>query len=212
MRNVFFLVTLCISHSLFSQDDIPDYRPKRDRFVSLQDKDIRADLATFTMAGIDESISKLPLNKIPLVELQKDYAIYKGNDVTVTVKTGIFDPSAHKLLYYDEKWLVKIDNKGFFGNYGKIPRVNIKSVTVRIGQDSVNIPHEAFFDLYNPSFMYKDAGGTQRSLNGVYLSNDKRKIYIYMLSMDDRGSYEVTWVIQDKQYIRRVVDFGFMTQ
>jgi len=33
-----------------------------------------------------------------------------------------------------------------------------------------------------------------------------------MLSMDDRGSYEVTWVIQDKQYIRRVVDFGFMTQ
>jgi len=212
MRFTFFLVTLCLSLSVFSQDDIPDYRPKRDRFVTVQDKDVRNDLATFTMAGIDESVAKLPLNKVPLVELQKDYAIYKNADVTVTVKTGIFDPSVHKLLYYDEKWLVKIDNKGYFGNYGKIPRTIMKSVVVQIGKDSVSVPHDALFDLYNPSFMYKDAGGTQRSLNGVYLSNDKRRVYIYMLSMDDRGSYEVTWVIQDKQYLRRVVDWGFQTQ
>lgn len=212
MKRLFFLLTLCINLSAHSQDDIPDYRPKRDRFASVQEQAIRFDLSSFTMAGIDESISKLPLNKIPLVELQKDYAIYKGNNITVTVKMGIFDPSVHKLMYYDEKWLVKIDGKGFFGNYGKIPRTNIQSVTVTINKDTVNLPKEAFFDLYNPSFMYKDAGGTQRSLNSVYLSNDGHRIYIYMLCPDDRGSYEVTWVLQDKQYLRRVVDFGFLKQ
>jgi len=212
MKMIFAAFCLCINLSALSQEDMPDYRPKRDKFTSIQDKDIRNDLASFTMAGIDESISKLPLNKIPLVELQKDHVIYKGDDITVTLTTGIFDPSAHKLLYFDEKWLVKIDGKGFFGNYGKIPRNNIKSVVVTIGKDSIVVPTEAYFDLYNPSFMYKDAGGTQRSLNSVYVSNDKRKIYIYMLSLDDRGSYEVTWIIQDKKYLRRVVDFGFMKQ
>jgi hypothetical protein len=30
-----------------------------------------------------------------------------------------------------------------------------------------------------------------------------------MLNKDEYGSYEVTWVIQDNKYLRRVIDFGF---
>ena len=78
-----------------------------------------------------------------------------------------------------------------------------------IDKDTVAIPPAAYFDLYHPNFTYSQSG-SQKSYNGVYVSNDKRTVYIYMLNRDDLGSYEVTWVIQDKQYLRRVVDFGFL--
>jgi hypothetical protein len=51
-----------------------------------------------------------------------------------------------------------------------------------------------------------------KSYNKVFVSPDKKKVYIYMLNRDNLGSYEVTWVIQDKKYLRRVVDFGFLKQ
>jgi hypothetical protein len=34
-------------------------------------------------------------------------------------------------------------------------------------------------------------------------------MYVYMLNRDDTGSYEITWVIQDRKYLRRVLDYGF---
>jgi hypothetical protein len=44
----------------------------------------------------------------------------------------------------------------------------------------------------------------------VYRSADGKRIYIYMLKRETGGSYEVTWVIQDKKYLRRIIDFGFL--
>jgi hypothetical protein len=79
-----------------------------------------------------------------------------------------------------------------------------------IGKDSVAIPPAAYADLYEPDFTYRDGAGQIKSYNKVYISPDKKKIYIYMLNRDEAGSYEVTWVIQDKKYLRRVVDFGFL--
>jgi hypothetical protein len=90
----------------------------------------------------------------------------------------------------------------------KAPKTTIENVTVVIDQDTVPIPATAFYDLYNPIFTV-DEGGVQKSNNKVYLSADGRKVYVYMLKQEAGGSYEVTWVIQDKKYLRRVVDFGF---
>jgi hypothetical protein len=77
------------------------------------------------------------------------------------------------------------------------------------GADTLNLPKEAFTDLYNPIFSYTE-NGVQKYINNVYLSADGRNVYIYMLKREAGGSYEVTWVIQDGKYIRRVVDFGFL--
>jgi hypothetical protein len=113
--------------------------------------------------------------------------------------------------YADEekKYLTKIDKKAYYGNYGAVPRTQITAINVMVDKDTVAIPPTAYFDLYNPQFTYAE-GSNQKSYNGVYLSPDKRNIYIYMLSRDTNGSYEVTWVIQDKKYLRRVVDYGFL--
>jgi hypothetical protein len=110
---------------------------------------------------------------------------------------------------FSEKHLVKIDGKPYYGgNYGEQPHTTIEAVTVIVGKDTVPIPATAYFDLYDPKFSFNQSGAT-RTRNAVYLSNDKHTFYIYMLSVDNGGS-EFTWVIRDKQYLRRVVDFGFL--
>ena len=196
---------------LHAQDpDIPDYRSKKDNFAKMQEKDIRNDLSSFVIAGIDESMGKPTLRSIPMKDYGTNFMTFEGENIRVTVKTGLFVPAKHKLSLYEEKHLVRIDSKPFYGSFGTVPKTTIESITVLIGKDTVSIPPTAFFDLYNPSFSYRDASGTELSLNAVYLSPDYRKIYIYMLNRERTGTYEVTWVIQDKKYLRRVVDFGLL--
>jgi len=58
----FVLIQLALNSNA---QDFPDYRSKRDNLAKIPQKDVKADLATFTLAGIDESIGKLPLRSIP---------------------------------------------------------------------------------------------------------------------------------------------------
>lgn len=215
MRTIFLFASLLTSICLSAQDrEYPDFRSKKENFLRMQEKDIRADLASFTMGGMEESMGKGKLASIPATDYGSDYITFKGkdlrgNDVQVTIRSAGFDQSKHKLQYYNKKNLLRIDGKPYYGNYGEVPSTQVASVTVLIGKDTVAIPATAYFDLYEPDFTYMD-GGVIKSYNKVYLSPDKSKIYIYMLNRDTEGSYEVTWVIKDKQYIRRVVDFGFL--
>ena len=210
MRNSFILLLMLTCFTTMAQDDNPDGRSKKDNFAKMREKDLRGDIAAFAMAGLDESVGKMPLKSIPMTEYTNNFMKFEGNNVSVGIKSAIFNPAKHKLAYYEETFLVKIDGKAYFGNYGKVPKTQIESITILVGKDTVAIPTTAYFDLYNPSFAYKDASGTERTLNSVFFSPDKRTMYIYMLNKEDKGSYEVTWVIQDKKYLRRVVDFNLL--
>ncbi len=67
------------------------------------------------------------------------------------------------------------------------------------------MPAAAFSDLYEPLFMYRD-GSVSKTHEGVYESADKKTVYVYMLNKEGNNYYEVTWIIRDKAYLRRVVD------
>lgn len=208
---IFFLVMLgYISNVCLAQNDnFPDYRSKKEIFTRITEKDIRSDIASYSMGGMDESIGKLPLKTIPITASGSNFISFAGNNIQVTITGAPFDPKKHKLGYYDTKYLVKIDNKPYFGDYGKVPKTMIENIRVIIDRDTVAIPPAAYSDLYNPIFTFKEKG-VEKSQNKVYYSADGRKIYIYMLKPETGGSYEVTWVLQDKKYLRRVVDFGFL--
>ena len=90
-----------------------------------------------------------------------------------------------------------------------MPVRNISSIIMTIDNDTINIPAIAYSDLYNVNFTYSDKG-TQRSRNGIYRSKDGHKVYLYIFSKDNTGNYEVTWIMQDKKYWRRVLDYDFM--
>lgn len=205
------LLTIFITSAVTAQDlDFPDYRSKKDNFSKISEKDIRADVASFALAGVDESIGKAPLSSLPVKEVGSNYMIFEGNNIQVTIRTGVFFPSKHKMMYV-EKHLLRIDNHPYYGGtYGIAPQTTIQSITVVVGADTVAIPPNAYSDLYDPQFSFNE-GGSTRSRNGVFLSNDKHSFYIYMLNINGGGS-EFTWVIRDKQYLRRVVDFGFLNK
>jgi hypothetical protein len=188
--------------------DFPDFRNKRDNFSKVSDKDVRADVASFALAAVDESIGKAPLPSVPVVDFGPNFIKYGNDNIQVVIKTGIFFPSKHKLMM-QEGHLLRIDGKPYYGGIiGQPPHTTIESITVLVGKDTVAIPPTAIFDLYDPKFSFNENGAT-RSRNGVFLSNDKHTFYIYLLNIDNKGM-EYTFVIRDKQYLRRVVDWGFL--
>lgn len=193
-------------------NEYPDSRKKNENFLKLRDKDMRGHISTFAIAGIDERIGREALRReIPPVSYGNDYISFEGSDIKVIIKSGTFEPEKHKITYYDEKkYVTKIDNKPFYGNYPQLPGTAIASITVLVGKDTVAIPVAAFSDLYQPVFAYRDGSGTIRTHNRVYLSPDGRNIYIYMLNDEVKGKYEVTWIIQDKKYLQRIVDSGLL--
>lgn len=202
-------VSLAICNVVSGQDELPDYRNKKDNFTKVKEKDIRSELASFAIAGIEERIGKKPLRDIPARSYTGSNLVFEQDSIKVVITAGVFDPSKHRLDSVD-KYLVKIDKKPYFGNYGSVPRYTISSVTLTIGKDTVRVPPAALVDLYSPTFAYRDGGGIPKTFNAVYLSPDKRTIYVYMLNKEDQGSYEVTWVFRDKQYLRRVVDSNIL--
>src|SRR5579872_4456462 len=194
MRQIICLLLLFSGLSGMAQDlDFPDFRNKKDNFSKVSDKDIRADVASFALAAVDESIGKAPLTSVPVVDYGPNFIQYSNDNIQVTIKTGIFLPSKHKLMM-QEGHLLRIDGKPYYGGViGEPPHTTIASVTVLVGKDTVAIPPTAYFDLYDPKFSFHENGAT-RSRNGVFLSNDKHTFYIYLLNIDNKGT-EYTFVI-----------------
>ncbi len=207
-----FLVSLCLLYGFSSNAqkfyDFQDTRRKNESFVKLPKTEIRADLATFTLSGIDEAVGKEELQKISFTTFSSGFMNFGGDDIKAAIKLLSFDKSRHK-LDYDEKYLIRIDRKTYYGDYGNIPKTYIGSISIIVDNDSVAIPAAAYADFYNVNLTYSDKG-TLRSRNGIYKSKDGHRIYLYLFCKDATGSYEVTWIIQDKKYLRRVLDYGFM--
>lgn len=208
MKASFILIVLVwIGLAGYSQDlPYPDFRTKKESFSKLADKQLRADLATFTKGGIDESVGKQPLRKIGPSNYTVNSMSFKEGDVDAQVSTGPFDPKGKKIMKQEE-YVLKVNNKPMFGAYGEMPRIGITSIQFMIGKDTLVVPPAAYADLFNLNYTYKDRSGVQRTANGVFFSADKSHVYLYLLSRDEKGGYEVTWIFQDKQYLRRVVDY-----
>lgn len=189
-------------------DDVTDTRKKNESVLKLPPGEMRNELAFFTMAGIDESMGKARIDKIAFSDVGPAFMTFNGNNISATVTTAPFLPAKHK-LDYDEKYLIKIDRKPYYGGYGAIPKTAIGKVTMVVNSDTISIPSTAYSDLYNLNFSYLNKG-TQKSTNGIYRSSDGTRLYLYIFCKDATGSYEVTWVFINRRYARRILDYGFM--
>src|SRR5580765_8147094 len=97
MKIISLCLVLLIGYHSFSQErDFPDYRAKKENFTRIQEKDIRADIASFAFGGMDESIGKGKLPTIPATKYGPDFISFNGGDYHITITAGTFDESAHK--------------------------------------------------------------------------------------------------------------------
>lgn len=205
------VLILFISKDLRAQQselDYTDTRRTRESFKKLQPKSVREEVATFALGGISESIGTTPLNKISYSDFGNDFMNFDGDGIKASVHIAPFSKEGHK-LDYDDKYLIRIDKKPYYGDYGVLPKTYISNVSLIVDGDTVAIPPAAYSDLYNLHLTYSDKG-TRKTTNAIYTSNDGKRIYFYLFSKDSTGSYEVTWIFDNKQYVRRVLDYGFM--
>src|SRR5882757_10767146 len=107
MRILLSLLLVFTGTLAWAQDlDFPDYRNKKDNFAKINDKDIRADQASFALAAVDESIGKAVLQTVPIKDYNNNTMTFENENIRVTIRTGNFMPTKHKLMF-SEKHLVK---------------------------------------------------------------------------------------------------------
>ena len=188
--------------------DYTDSRRTKESFKRLQPKSLRAEVATFALSGISESVGTTPLAKAPYSDFGNNYMNFEGDGIKAAVKIAPFSEEGHR-MDYEEKHLIRIDRKPYYGNYGSVPKTYISELSLIVDGDTLTVPPIAYFDLYNLHLTYSDKGSL-KTTNAIYRSKDGKRIYFYLFSRDNSGSYEVTWIFDDKQYVKRVLDYGFM--
>lgn len=208
---IFFSLLFLASTNVFAQAaelDYTDTRRTRESFLKLQPKSLRSEVATFALKGITESVGTTPLTKISYSDFDKNFMNFEGDGIKASVKIAPFKVEGHK-LDYDDKYLIRIDKKPYYGNYGTVPKTYISEVTLIVDGDTLAIPAIAYSDLYNLQLTYSDKG-TKKTTNAIYKSADGQRIFFYLFSQDNSGSYEVTWIFDNKQYVKRVLDYGIL--
>jgi hypothetical protein len=150
------------------------------------------------------------LKEIPLSHCTKNEILFTaGKSTFIHIYASDFDSLRHTLSYVNHpEPRVLIDNYPSWGVSGKIPIRKVDSLFVVIHSHFlVRFPPSSFTGIYEPHFCGVGKKGRLESpYNKVFQSEDKRRIYIYMLNGEGADRYEVSWVIQDGKYCTRVID------
>jgi len=185
-------LALCISTSFYScivlAQDVPGgSKHNQERLMDLRDNLIRNEIASFSINGasirgsgsLSNTLMEIPLKKCS----DKHLYFEKGN-------------------LYAAEIIVSIQ-----ASEGALPK-GIKNIMYIHYKYGFCLPDSAIVDIPNPKFCekYTSKGKPLASNSRVFRSADKKRVYIYMLNGEGTDSYEVTWVVQDSQYLTRVVD------
>src|ERR1700753_719865 len=98
MRPFFVIVLFFNVVFAFSQENgYTDLRTARESFAHVYDKQLKAELSSFTIAGIAESLNKPVLIRLPAVKSGEDSIQFDSSNIRVTIKAAVFFPTKHKL-------------------------------------------------------------------------------------------------------------------
>ena len=122
-------------------------------------------------------------------------SFYKDS-IKIVIQKGPFEKNKHKLTKMPETddLYTKIDGRDFIGTDGDMPRDEIKSFFITIGNNKIQMPPSVYKDLYEPNF-----DGTS-----VHLGKN-RNFYILMYNSDAAGSYVVLFIFRQDRYQKRIV-------
>src|SRR5665811_22435 len=98
MKTSFISLCLLYGFSCSAQRfyEYQDTRRKNESFAKLPKTEVRVDLASFTLSGIDEAVGKEELKKISFTNFGPDYMNFEGDDIKAAIKLSPFDASKHK--------------------------------------------------------------------------------------------------------------------
>lgn len=208
------VMTLGLSE-VYSQTDVvvvPDSKGLYESFFSLKDSVMRAEIGSFSFIGSIIGLS----NKASLREFEVQSQTYYSitlilDDLKIHIVRGPFNQALHRLSYYGPYgYVYKIDGRFFWGFDGRVPVQKLYAVDAYFGQKRLELPRAAFRDIYEPNFCTpRRLFRAEQCYTRAFLSEDGKRIYIYMLNSKIPSLYEVTWIISKNRYIGRVVDYAY---
>lgn len=126
---------------------------------------------------------------------------FEKGDLKVKIEIEPFQIEGRELTYKeyseDQRYLIEIDGKEYWGTDGGIPREQYRKITIQQNEKTITLPDAALQNLFNPGLY---PGNTK-----VIFNPDENAIYITSFNSDGAGGYTVAFVIQDGKYKSRAV-------
>ena len=126
--------------------------------------------------------------------------VFEGKEIQVVLTSGKFDKSKHSFEYFkDSSTGIEIidDAALLYGNDGKIPTTEYRSIEVNIHGKQVSLPKDAYSDLYEPTF--------RTDHNFVHYDKENDILYIVANNNYADRPYKVCWQIEKGVYKGRKV-------
>lgn len=184
------------------------YSQTSESYTDLPEGSIKSEVASFAKsAGRTRQIDSVnnKLTEIKLKRCSNDFVYFESGDMI----------ALDKLVSIQSKTVTATSNKvpgdKAWGMGDSFPLTEVLQVRYIHYKYQLILPDSAIAGLFNPKFCISPRknnkiGKTTSSNCRVYQSQDKRRVYIYMLNGEGAQQYEVTWVIEDSKYYKRIVD------
>jgi Bacterial SH3 domain len=127
----------------------------------------------------------------------KDTIYIKNDSISLKMVIGDFKSAKHKLTK-DNNFITKIDGKRPMGVDGGLPKTELQSIQLTMGDEVIDVPKSELNDLYQISFVSPD----------VYLGQNG-DIYFTMANGDGAGSYVAAFAFKNKKFVSRYVFYSF---
>lgn len=189
-KTIIFIISLFCIQLCLGQNDTPAWISGNnpESFVHVQDSVIKMEIAQFSRKGASQrrsdDASGSKLLPVPLKRCADQFAYFE------------------KGTLYSLQLLIHIYVTGAEAN------ARIEKINLLFYKTPLVLPDSAIADIYHPK-LCEQFTKKNRPISAdckAFMSADKRRVYIYMLNGEERNRYEVTWVVQDRKYLTRIVD------
>ena len=143
------------------------------------------------------------IHKFPIIAkgiAKGNTIVFEGKEIQVVLTSGKFDKSKHSFEYFKDSstGIEVIDDPALlYGNDGKMPTTEYRSIVINIHGKQVSLPKDAYSDLYEPTFLTDH--------NSVYYDKESDILYIVANNNYADRPYMVCWQIEKGVYKGRKV-------
>lgn len=141
--------------------------------------------------------------RVPSVSVTESKAVLASKNIKVEIIAEPFSYKENKKYFSSSRRDMQLTDlykgKPVWGTDGTIPRTHYKSVTAKIGNNTVEIPAAETENLFNVNTEFTEC----------YFDSENETLYISMVNSDGAGGYAVLFRVEKGKYKGKTVIMPF---
>lgn len=142
-------------------------------------------------------------SRVPSVSVNENKAVLASKNIKVEIIAEPFSYKENKKYFSSSRREIQIGDlykgKPVWGTDGTIPQTHYKSVTAKIGNNTIEIPAAETENLFNVNTEFTEC----------YFDSENETLYISMVNSDGAGGYAVLFKIEKGKYKGKTVIMPF---